>query len=85
MDVASDSRAVGAQREAERLGPVSIRHRTKREVVRDRSFAGQYESYLNVRGEEGVIEAWRKCCASAFTERAIGYGLIADRDRAESE
>jgi pyruvate,water dikinase len=39
------------------------------------SFAGQYESYLNVRGEDGVIDAWRMCCASAVTERAIGYQL----------
>jgi pyruvate,water dikinase len=39
------------------------------------SFAGQYESYLNVRGEDGVIDAWRRCCASAFTERAVGYQL----------
>ncbi|MDA0328307.1 MAG: phosphoenolpyruvate synthase [Gemmatimonadetes bacterium] len=39
------------------------------------SFAGQYESFLNVRGEDGVVDAWRKCCASAFTERAIGYQL----------
>lgn len=48
------------------------------------SFAGQYESYLNVRGEEGVIEAWRKCCASAFTERAIGYQLTRDMDPMEA-
>ncbi len=47
------------------------------------SFAGQYESYLNVRGEEGVIDAWRKCCASAFTERAIGYQLERDMDPME--
>ena len=47
------------------------------------SFAGQYESYLNVRGEEGVIEAWRKCCASAFTERAIGYQLERGMDPME--
>ena len=39
------------------------------------SFAGQYESFLNVRGEEGVLAAWRECCASAFTERAISYQL----------
>ncbi len=44
------------------------------------SFAGQYESYLNVRGEDGVLEAWRKCCASAFTERAIGYQLSRGMD-----
>ena len=47
------------------------------------SFAGQYESYLNVRGEDGVIEAWRKCCAPAFTERAIGYQLQRDMDPME--
>lgn len=47
------------------------------------SFAGQYESFLNVRGPEGVIEAWRKCCASAFTERAIGYQLKRDMDPLE--
>jgi pyruvate, water dikinase len=39
------------------------------------SFAGQYESYLNVRGADAVLEAWRKCCASQFTERALGYQL----------
>jgi pyruvate,water dikinase len=44
------------------------------------SFAGQYESYLNVRGADGILEAWRKCCASAFTERAIGYQLRKDLD-----
>lgn len=47
------------------------------------SFAGQYESYLNVRGEEGVIDAWRRCCASAFTERAIGYQLQRGMDPME--
>ncbi len=47
------------------------------------SFAGQYESYLNVRGADGVVEAWRKCCASAFTERAIGYQLQCEMDPME--
>jgi len=44
------------------------------------SFAGQYESYLNVRGVDGVLEAWRKCCASAFTERALGYQIRREMD-----
>ena len=48
------------------------------------SFAGQYESYLNVRGTAGVLEAWRKCCASAFTERAIGYQLQRGMDPMEA-
>ncbi len=47
------------------------------------SFAGQYESYLNVRGADGVLDAWRKCCASAFTERAIGYQLQREMDPME--
>lgn len=47
------------------------------------SFAGQYESYLNVRGADGVVDSWRKCCASAFTERAIGYQLERDMDPME--
>jgi pyruvate, water dikinase len=37
------------------------------------SFAGQYESFLNVRGADAVIVTWRACVASAFTERAISY------------
>ncbi|MDX1493711.1 MAG: phosphoenolpyruvate synthase [Longimicrobiales bacterium] len=47
------------------------------------SFAGQYESYLNVRGSDEVVAAWRKCCASAFTERAIGYQLRREMDPLE--
>jgi pyruvate, water dikinase len=37
------------------------------------SFAGQYESFLNVRGGDAVVDNWRACVASAFTERAISY------------
>jgi pyruvate,water dikinase len=44
------------------------------------SFAGQYESFLNVRGFEGVAEAWTECAASAFTERAVCYQLERDMD-----
>ncbi len=39
------------------------------------SFAGQYESFLNVRGFDEVAEAWTRCAASAFTERAVCYQL----------
>jgi pyruvate,water dikinase len=48
------------------------------------SFAGQYESYLNVRGIDEVIDAWRNCAASAFTERAVGYQLQHGLDPLES-
>src|SRR5262249_26969466 len=37
------------------------------------SFAGQQETYLNVRGGERVVEAVKRCWASLWTARAIGY------------
>ena len=39
------------------------------------SFAGQHESFLNVRGEAALIEACRRCFASIFTDRAIVYRI----------
>ena len=43
------------------------------EDLPDASFAGQQETYLNIRGAEAVLEATRKCWASLWTARAIGY------------
>jgi pyruvate,water dikinase len=37
------------------------------------SFAGQQESFLNVRGERALVDAYRQCMASLFTDRAISY------------
>src|SRR5262249_39177018 len=37
------------------------------------SFAGQQESYLNVRGQEALLRAVRSCWASLFTDRAVAY------------
>jgi len=37
------------------------------------SFAGQHDSFLNVRGADAVVEACRRCFASIFTDRAISY------------
>ena len=53
----------------------AVRSSATREDSELASFAGQYESYLNVRGPVEVVEAWKNCCASAFTERAISYQL----------
>ncbi|MBK9384933.1 MAG: phosphoenolpyruvate synthase [Planctomycetes bacterium] len=39
------------------------------------SFAGQCESYLNIHGAESVIAHWKRCVASLFTERAVGYQI----------
>jgi pyruvate,water dikinase len=37
------------------------------------SFAGQHESYLNIKGEKGLLDAVKKCFASLYTDRAIKY------------
>ena len=37
------------------------------------SFAGQFESYLNVKGKENLLAALKKCLASSFNDRVIAY------------
>jgi len=37
------------------------------------SFAGQHETFLNVRGEKELLKAVKKCIASLFNDRAIAY------------
>ena len=54
---------------------VAVRSSATAEDLPNASFAGQHDSYLNVRGEAALIEACRNCFASLFTERAIGYRL----------
>lgn len=39
------------------------------------SFAGQHDTWLNVRGREAVLRGVRRCWASAFTDRAVAYRL----------
>ncbi|PIR74580.1 MAG: phosphoenolpyruvate synthase [Candidatus Magasanikbacteria bacterium CG10_big_fil_rev_8_21_14_0_10_47_10] len=53
--------------------PVAVRSSATAEDLPEASFAGQQESYLNVRGDAAVIEAVHKCIASLFTDRAISY------------
>ena len=43
------------------------------EDLPDASFAGQQETYLNISGADQVLEATKKCWASLWTARAIGY------------
>ena len=53
--------------------PVAVRSSANAEDLPDFSFAGQQETYLNVRGEKALIEAIRKCWASLWTAQAISY------------
>ena len=52
---------------------VAVRSSATAEDLPDASFAGQQETYLNVRGEDEVVEKVRECFASLFTNRAISY------------
>ncbi|MBN1385660.1 phosphoenolpyruvate synthase [Candidatus Woesearchaeota archaeon] len=52
---------------------VAVRSSATAEDLPDASFAGQQETYLNIHGDEAVLEACRKCFASLFTDRAISY------------
>jgi pyruvate,water dikinase len=52
---------------------VAVRSSATAEDLPSASFAGQQESYLNIRGEEQLYLSVKKCFASLFTDRAISY------------
>ncbi|MEM2273800.1 MAG: phosphoenolpyruvate synthase [Thermofilum sp.] len=62
------SRRVGKREEF-----VAVRSSATAEDLPDASFAGQQETYLNVKGEDEVVEKVKKCWSSLFTPRAIFY------------
>ncbi|MDP4540477.1 MULTISPECIES: phosphoenolpyruvate synthase [Erythrobacteraceae] len=52
---------------------VAVRSSATAEDLPQASFAGQQETFLNVRGERTLLDACRRCYASLFTDRAISY------------
>jgi len=52
---------------------VAVRSSATAEDLPGASFAGQQETFLNVKGEEALLESVRKCWSSLFTPRAIFY------------
>ncbi|MCX5780993.1 MAG: phosphoenolpyruvate synthase [Firmicutes bacterium] len=54
---------------------VAVRSSATAEDLPTVSFAGQQETYLNIRGEYALREACSKCFASLFTDRAISYRI----------
>jgi pyruvate,water dikinase len=52
---------------------VAVRSSATAEDLPEASFAGQQESFLNIRGEKNLLDAVRRCFASLFTDRAIVY------------
>jgi pyruvate,water dikinase len=76
QDVAEDIRA--AYRELSGRykvdeADVAVRSSATAEDLPDASFAGQQESFLNISGEDDLLDACRRCYASLFTDRAISY------------
>ncbi len=66
---------MGAYRELSQGGggDVAVRSSATAEDLPSASFAGQQETYLNIRGEAALDAAVRACMASLFTDRAIVY------------
>jgi pyruvate,water dikinase len=54
---------------------VAVRSSATAEDLPNASFAGQQETFLNIRGEKELLEACIKCYASLFTDRAIAYRI----------
>ncbi len=62
----------------EEYGPqlsVAVRSSATAEDLPDVSFAGAHETFLNVQGDEPLLDACRRCFASLFTDRAIHYRI----------
>ena len=54
---------------------LAVRSSGSAEDLPEASFAGQHDSFLDVRGEDELLDAIRRCFASLFTDRAIHYRL----------
>jgi len=64
------------KRHHERLvGFVAVRSSATAEDLPKASFAGQQDTYLNIKGQDAVVEAVRECWSSLFTARAIYYRI----------
>ena len=54
---------------------VAVRSSATAEDLPTASFAGQHESFLNIRGEENILHAVKQCYVSLFHDRAIKYRI----------
>ena len=54
---------------------VAVRSSATAEDLPSASFAGQHETYLNIKGEKALLEAVKKSYASLFLDRAISYRI----------
>ncbi len=78
--VVRSCRALG--REGEPAPAVAVRSSATAEDLPEASFAGAQETFLNVTGDDALLDACRRCFASLFTDRAIAYREAKDFDHA---
>ncbi len=65
-----------SQRSGKAEVDVAVRSSATAEDLPDASFAGQQETFLNIRGDKQLLDACRRCYASLFTDRAISYRTV---------
>ncbi len=61
------------ERSGHKVASVAVRSSATAEDLPEASFAGQLETFLNIRGDKALLEACKRCYASLFTDRAIVY------------
>ena len=68
-----DAYAAMGEQAGEEASTVAVRSSATAEDLPEASFAGQQETYLNITGEDAVLDACKRCFASLYTDRAITY------------
>ncbi|MFD6161583.1 phosphoenolpyruvate synthase [Nocardia sp. NPDC060256] len=63
-------------------GPIAVRSSVVAEDGPEHSYAGQFDSFLNVNGIDAVLDRVRDCWASAFSERSLRYAFANKEPRA---
>jgi len=75
LEILSAYAELNPQKDGGYQNPVAIRSSATAEDLPDLSFAGQQDTYLNVIGEEPILQAVVNCWSSLWTARAIGYRM----------
>jgi len=73
MQVYGNKAASSVVRRPSSAFPVAVRSSATAEDLPDASFAGQQDTYLNIRGDEQLLEHVKRCWASLWTARAVTY------------
>jgi len=72
-DAVRDAYQALAEQTGRDVPDVAVRSSATAEDLPEASFAGQQETFLNIRGADALLDAIRRCFASLFTDRAISY------------